>query len=293
MRAERGGAPAGAGAKKSTQELMLELRDRCRRERVVAAKNCAARRAGSLARSQRLLSRFSSSLDPTRSLPPAAMLSAPIVLQCGSCRRVISDSNQLVCAVEALDALVVDAVQGVQLGGAPSRAEAGAADAGSEHAPLVCTGCGATLGRSYAAAPPELAALVHAEDAPRYVLLRAALSSYLLGSIGEHHHAAKGLARPLAQYGDPDAPAANGGGGGGGAGADAGSGGGGGGGASSSRGWARSRPRARACARACRTSCASCSRSTSGCAASRRRAARRRGRMATRRRARRGSGRGK
>ena len=140
------------------------------------------------------------------------MLSAPIVLQCGSCRRVISDSNQLVCAVEALDALVVDAVQGVQLGGAPSRAEAGAADAGSEHAPLVCTGCGATLGRSYAAAPPELAALVHAEDAPRYVLLRAALSSYLLGSIGEHHHAAKGLARPLAQYGDPDAPAANGGG---------------------------------------------------------------------------------
>ena len=143
------------------------------------------------------------------------MLSAPIVLQCGSCRRVISDSNQLVCAVEALDALVVDAVQGVQLGGAPSRAEAGAADAGSEHAPLVCTGCGATLGRSYAAAPPELAALVHAEDAPRYVLLRAALSSYLLGSIGEHHHAAKGLARPLAQYGDPDAPAANGGSGGG------------------------------------------------------------------------------
>ena len=157
------------------------------------------------------------------------MLSAPIVLQCGSCRRVISDSNQLVCAVEALDALVVDAVQGVQLGGAPSRAEAGAADAGSEHAPLVCTGCGATLGRSYAAAPPELAALVHAEDAPRYVLLRAALSSYLLGSIGEHHHAAKGRARPLAQYGDPDAPAAaNGGGGGGGAGADGGSGGGGG-----------------------------------------------------------------
>ena len=72
-----------------------------------------------------------------------------------------------------------------------------------------------------------LAALVHAEDAPRYVLLRAALSSYLLGSIGEHHHAAKGLARPLAQYGDPDAPAANGGGGGGGAGADGGSGGGG------------------------------------------------------------------
>ena len=58
------------------------------------------------------------------------------------------------------------------------------------------------------------------------MLLRAALSSYLLGSIGEHHHAAKG--REAARNAATRTRPPQSGGGGGGAGADGGSGGGGG-----------------------------------------------------------------
>ena len=99
-------------------------------------------------------------------------VAAPIVFQCGSCRRVISDSNQLVAAVAELDTLILDAVTGVSL-----------AEVGDSFTSLQCSSCKHPLGRCYSSPPqPALAYVVHQKDAPRYALSRASLESYMLGS---------------------------------------------------------------------------------------------------------------
>ena len=100
------------------------------------------------------------------------MATAPIVFQCGACRRVISDSNQLVAAVAELDALVLDGVIGVSVTGGDAT-----------YASLQCSACKHPLGRQYSQPPqPSLENVVHREEAPRYTLSRVALESYVLGS---------------------------------------------------------------------------------------------------------------
>ena len=102
---------------------------------------------------------------------------APMVFQCGSCRRVVSDSNQLLSAVAELDALVLDAVVGVT-------AEVDE----PAFATLRCSACHHKLGRCYQQPPKEsLTHLVHRDDAPRYTLSRASLESYVLGSTQAKH----------------------------------------------------------------------------------------------------------
>ncbi len=117
-------------------------------------------------------------------LSPAPWMDTPVVFQCAGCRRVVSDSNQLVAAIAALDVLVVDAVVGVAIG----EAESSSPD-GGVHVTLSCGWCEHVLGRLYRQAPSDLAlpapqGLVHRDDAPRYSLLRGALESYALGTAG-------------------------------------------------------------------------------------------------------------
>jgi len=110
----------------------------------------------------------------------AEMADAPIVFQCGGCRRVVSDSNQLVAAVAELDALVLDAVVGVRIDN----------DTDGSFSTLRCAACCHTLGRRYAQPPqPALIQVVHRLEAPRYALSRAALESYVLGSAQVEHDA--------------------------------------------------------------------------------------------------------
>lgn len=102
--------------------------------------------------------------------------SAPMVFQCGGCRRVISDSNQLLSAVAELDALVVDAAIGVS-------AEAPET---SEFFTLRCSSCKHDLGRRYKAAPSSsLDDIVHRPEAPRLCLTRLSLECYVLGSANQ------------------------------------------------------------------------------------------------------------
>ena len=42
--------------------------------------------------------------------------SSPFVIQCVDCRRIVSDSNSIVMAVEQLDAIVLDSLVGARLG---------------------------------------------------------------------------------------------------------------------------------------------------------------------------------
>ena len=107
-------------------------------------------------------------------------LAAPIVFQCGSCHRVISDSNQLLLAEAELGLLVLDAVVGVRIGDSePLKA--------NEFLPLHCSACGHLVGRLYQWAPkPSLASLVHSNENPRYSLIQEALASYVLGSAAAH-----------------------------------------------------------------------------------------------------------
>jgi hypothetical protein len=100
-----------------------------------------------------------------------------MVFQCGSCHRVISDSNQLISAKAELGVLVLDAVIGVNVG----------SEVDMEHAalPLCCSACGHRVGRLYQQAPsPSLTDVVHHDDAPRYALIQESLASYVLGSTG-------------------------------------------------------------------------------------------------------------
>ena len=106
------------------------------------------------------------------------MAAAPIVFQCGGCRRVVSDSNQLLSAVADLDVLVLDAAVGLRTGPAD---DTGAYDT------LHCAACGHGLGRKYRQPPaPNLAHLIWQDAAPRYCLTRSSLESYVLGSSSQH-----------------------------------------------------------------------------------------------------------
>ena len=107
-------------------------------------------------------------------------VAAPMVFQCGACRHVVSDSNQLLLAVAELDVLVLDAVIGVVVG---------QGDPDSSCAVLRCAKCEHKLGHLYTKAPePSLASLVSTQDAPRYALTRAALECYVLGSARDAHN---------------------------------------------------------------------------------------------------------
>lgn len=97
-------------------------------------------------------------------------MDAPFVLMCGSCRRVVSDSNQLLCAVADLDALVFDAVVGVSIGADPVTDPAG-----NVSVKLSCGACQAVLGNVYRKATAALEHIVYHHSAPRYALDRAAL----------------------------------------------------------------------------------------------------------------------
>lgn len=128
-------------------------------------------------------------------------LNAPLVLQCRGCRRVISDSNQLIGALESLDGLILDAVLGVHIGTDELHSEDGV-DAGCTFVALSCTECHKELGRCYSRAPPELQPAVQ-EGQPRYVLHRRALQSYVLGSTKAQHDAAIGPVSSPAQAAGP------------------------------------------------------------------------------------------
>jgi hypothetical protein len=109
---------------------------------------------------------------------------APLVFQCGSCFRVLSDSNQLVAAVAELDVLVLDAIVNVSFG---EPADEGA------FIPLMCSSCSCSIGRLYCKAPTRgSTAVVHTPSAPRYSLQTSMLESYVLGSVKQQHENAGG-----------------------------------------------------------------------------------------------------
>ena len=112
-------------------------------------------------------------------------MESPFVMMCTQCRQVVSDSNQLLCAVADLDALVLDAVVGVRISEATEVGD-------SLFGKLSCSKCDAELGRIYRrTGQPALQHIVHQPSAPRYTLYRAALGSYVLGSAKEQHDAAQ------------------------------------------------------------------------------------------------------
>ena len=136
-------------------------------------------------------------LAATAGLPCRMSLNNPLVLQCRNCRRVLSDSNQLLCTIEALDGIVLDAVLGVRIGQEPLEA------AGCKYVTLTCMtpDCGLEVGRCFTSAPPEISEAVQSDGKPRYVLHKAALQSYELGSTKQHHDAARGIAPEATQEG--------------------------------------------------------------------------------------------
>ena len=120
-------------------------------------------------------------------------MNAPIVFQCGSCHRVLSDSNQLVSAVADLGVLVLDAVVGVKTADAAAEKlqNGGASSSADGCLPLHCSACEHVVGRLYEQAPQlALTHLVHRPEAPRYCLVQDALASYVLGSAGLQVNAA-------------------------------------------------------------------------------------------------------
>ena len=118
-------------------------------------------------------------------------LNTPLVMLCKQCRQPLTDSNQLVCAVAELDALVMDAVLGVRIDSALKPGDG--ADAGCTYCTLWCTGCESELGRQYTTTRPEMSQLV-ATTGARYVLHRSALQSYALGSTKIRHDEAMKIA---------------------------------------------------------------------------------------------------
>lgn len=108
-------------------------------------------------------------------------MQSPFVIMCSKCRQVTSDSNQLVTAVEAIDALVLDAVVGVRIN------ETIEEEGDAEFRMLSCCVCEAELGRVYRKASSDMQQVVHQPECPRYALHRRALSSYVLGSAGMQH----------------------------------------------------------------------------------------------------------
>ena len=113
---------------------------------------------------------------------------SPFILMCGQCRRVVSDSNQLLCAVAELDALVFDAVVGVRVSDAVDDN-----NEGGSLGKLTCSACQAELGRVYYRPPASLQHLdiVHQSGASRYTLYRSALGSYALGTAKAQHDASR------------------------------------------------------------------------------------------------------
>ena len=115
-------------------------------------------------------------------------MNAPIVFQCGSCHRVLSDSNQLLSAVAELGVLVLDAVVGVKAADADAAKKlqnGGGSSSADNYLPLHCSACEHVVGRLYEQAPQlALVHLVHRPEAPRYCLVQDALASYVLGSAG-------------------------------------------------------------------------------------------------------------
>lgn len=100
---------------------------------------------------------------------------------------MLSDSNQLVCAVESLDCLVFDAVVGVRID------ETVASDGGTLSAMMSCSECQAKIGRVYSLVTPELTAVLSQPSAPRYAMQRRALASYVFGSAKAQHDAVLSL----------------------------------------------------------------------------------------------------
>jgi hypothetical protein len=110
--------------------------------------------------------------------------SSPFVIQCVGCRRVISDSNSIVTAVEQLDAIVLDSLVGARLGSSHADGD------GSTFAPVICTGCERELGRRYSEVPLQLPAeMRHDPASSRYVVPRSNLQSYQLGGAKLAHDA--------------------------------------------------------------------------------------------------------
>jgi hypothetical protein len=116
-------------------------------------------------------------------------LVAPVIFQCGNCHRVLSDSNQLLSAVEQLGVIVLDAVVGVAVEEEEEAGDGSQERSSSAGAPaflrLRCAACEHQVGRVYRQAPsPALAHIVDEPSAPRYALEQTALASYVLGSAG-------------------------------------------------------------------------------------------------------------
>eukprot|EP00965_Chrysotila_dentata_P243227 6205309-Pleurochrysis_carterae.AAC.1 len=102
-------------------------------------------------------------------------LCGPFVIQCRNCRRVLSDSNQLVCALEPLDGLVLDAVLGVHIDDDEQTEREGELS-GCSFVSLHCAECRTVVGRLYSAAPRPLSQAVAPNTRERrYVLHRSAL----------------------------------------------------------------------------------------------------------------------
>ena len=109
---------------------------------------------------------------------------SPFVIQCVGCRRIVSDSNSIVMAVEQLDAIVLDSLVGARLGSSRGDGE------GSSYAPVICTGCERELGRRYSEVMHPLPAeMRHDATSPRYVVPRNNVQSYQLGGAKMAHDA--------------------------------------------------------------------------------------------------------
>ena len=125
--------------------------------------------------------------------------SSPFVIQCVDCRRIVSDSNSIVMAVEQLDAIVLDSLVGARLGSLRGDGE------GNSYAPVICTGCGRELGRRYSEVMHPLPAEIrHDATSSRYVVPRNNVQSYQLGGAKIAHDADDFGSREPAPAGSDD-----------------------------------------------------------------------------------------
>ena len=125
--------------------------------------------------------------------------SSPFVIQCVDCRRIVSDSNSIVMAVEQLDAIVLDSLVGARLGSLRGGGE------GNSYAPVICTGCGRELGRRYSEVMHPLPAEIrHDATSSRYVVPRNNVQSYQLGGAKIAHDADDFGSREPAPAGSDD-----------------------------------------------------------------------------------------
>lgn len=128
--------------------------------------------------------------------------SSPFVIQCVGCRRIVSDSNSIVMAVEQLDAIVLDSLVGARLGSSRGDGE------GSSYAPVICIGCERELGRRYSEVMHPLPAeMRHDATSSRYVVPRNNVQSYQLGGAKMAHDAdGFGSREPAPAGSDDSAP---------------------------------------------------------------------------------------